>query len=158
MLFRQSNPTLNPEQAFTTVSRTSGCPLGMRNSTAGRHEIHCPGRNLERIPLTVAMHNSSVKQIGNRRETDVGVGPHVEAMSRKELGWSHLIEEDEGSNHLALVAGQSTTDFEAIAQIAYARHDDKLKRVARSPIPEYWINGGQPTHHELQFFLPLNHR
>ena len=88
------------------------------------------------------MHNSSVKQIGNRRETDVGVGPHIEAMSRKELGWSHLIEEDEGSNHLALVAGQSATDFEAIAQIAYARHDDKLKRVARSPVPEYWINGG----------------
>jgi hypothetical protein len=98
------------------------------------------------------MHNSSVKQIGNRREADVGVGPHVEAMSRKELGWSHLIKEDEGSNHLALVAGQSATDFEAIAQIAYARHDHKLKRVARSPVPEYWINGGQPTHHSSSSF------
>src|SRR5262245_22659404 len=127
MLFRQSNPTLNPEQAFTAEPRTCRRPLRMRNATPGRHEIHCPRRNLNRIALTVAMHNSSVKQIGNRGETDVRVRPHIKTMARKKLGWPHLIEENKGTDHLPLVTRQGATDFEAVAQIAHARnHNERI--------------------------------
>jgi hypothetical protein len=61
------------------------------------------------------MHNSSIEEIGDRRKPDVRVGAYVEPMSRKKLRRPHLIEEDEGANHLAPVARQGATDFKAIA-------------------------------------------
>src|SRR5262245_60786190 len=56
----------------------------------------------------------------------MGMGPDIEPMSGKKLGWSHLIKEDEGTNHLPLVAGQSAADFKAVAQIADSRNDDEF--------------------------------
>jgi hypothetical protein len=52
------------------------------------------------------MHDSAVKQVGNRGETDVWVGSHIQALARKKLGRPHLIEENKGTDHLPLVARQ----------------------------------------------------
>jgi hypothetical protein len=72
-------------------------------------------------------------------------------MSRKKLGWSHLIKEDEGTNHLPLVAGQSAPDFKSVAQIADSRNYDQFQRITRSLIAKYWIGGRQPAQRSLNF-------
>ncbi len=130
MLFRQGNPTLNPEQAFTTASRTRWRALGMCDATPGGHEIYRAGRDLERIALAVAMHNAPIKQVGDRGKPDVRVGAHIEPVSIKKLRRPHLIEKNERTNHLALVARQGATDFKAIAQIADSRNDNEFQRIA----------------------------
>jgi hypothetical protein len=85
----------------------------------------------------------------------MGMWPDIEPMSRKKLGWSHLIKEDEGTNHLPLVAGQSATDFKAVAQIADSRNHDQFQRITRSLIAKDRIGRGQPTHYELAFLSLL---
>jgi hypothetical protein len=50
-------------------------------------------------------------------------------MSRKKLGRPHLIEENKGTDHLPLVAGQGATDLKAIAQIAHSRNHDECQRI-----------------------------
>ena len=61
VLLREGNPTLNPGQSTTAAARVRRRALGMRNATSGNHEIHRAGRNLDRIPLAIAMHYSPVK-------------------------------------------------------------------------------------------------
>ena len=111
-----SDPKRTLDTGTSTKSLATAAEVTLkRNPTSCGHEIHRAGRNLERIPLAIAMHNSSIKEIGDRRKPDVRVGPHIEPMSRKKLRRPHLIEEDEGANHLALVAPQGAADFKAIA-------------------------------------------
>jgi hypothetical protein len=147
MFFRQRNPTLNPEQAFAAASRVGGRALGMSDATPGGHEIHRARRNLKRVSFAVAMYNSPVKQVGDRGEPDMGMGPDVQAMSSKELRRPHLIEKDEWPNHLTLIARQSAAHFKAVAQIADSRNNDEFQRITRSLIAEDWIGRGQPTHY-----------
>ncbi len=54
----------------------------------------------------------------------------VHALAGYELDRAEMVEEDEGADHLALAVRQRTADFKSIAEIAGARHDDKLQRVA----------------------------
>src|SRR4029450_4051367 len=151
MFLRQRNPTLDPEQSVTAAPRVRRRALGMCDAAPRGHEIHRTGRDLERVSFAVAMHDAPVKQIGNRRKTDMGMGPHVQAMSRTKLRRPHLIEKDEWTNHLPLVTGQSAAHLKAVAQIADSRNDDEFQRITGSLIAEYWISGGQPTHFELRF-------
>ena len=64
----------------------------------------------------------------------------------EELHRSEMIEEDEGADHLALAMRQRAAHLEAVAEVARARHDDKLERVAGEGIAEHGIVGGQPAH------------
>ena len=43
------------------------------------------------------MNDRAGKQIGDRGQADVRMGPHVHALARSQLGRSHLIEKDERS-------------------------------------------------------------
>src|SRR5215470_3728722 len=74
-------------------------------------------------------------------------------MSCDKLSRPHLIEEYEGANHLALVARQSTTDFEAFAQIAHAWNHDEFERVTRSFVAEDGIGTGHPAHYKPDVLL-----
>jgi hypothetical protein len=85
----------------------------------------------------------------------MGMWPDIKTMSRKKLGWSHLIKEDEGTNHLPLVAGQSAPDFKSVAQIADSRNYDQFQRITRSLIAKDRIGRRQPTHYELPFLSLL---
>src|SRR4026209_2966629 len=151
ILIRQGNPTLEPKQAVAAIARVRRRALGMCDATPRGHEIHRAWRDLEHVSFTVAMHDASVEQIGNRRKANMGMGPDVQAMSRKKLRWPHLIEKDEWTNHLPLVTGQSAAHLEAVAQMSDSRNDDDFQRITGLFIAEYGISGGQPTHFELRF-------
>jgi hypothetical protein len=78
----------------------------MRYTASGRHPIHIPGTNLAHRAQTIAMFERTREQICHRGERDMRMGPHVDAMIRFELDWAHVIEEDEGTHHLASLERQ----------------------------------------------------
>src|SRR5205809_7284508 len=118
----------------------------MGNAAPGGHQVHRAGGYLERIALAVAMHDAAIEQVGDGGKSDVRVRAHVEPLPSDELNRSHLIEEDEGTDHLALAMRQRAAHREAVAEIAYARNNDELERVTRSFLAEHWIGRGQPAH------------
>src|SRR5262249_41365778 len=76
----------------------------------------------------VAVEHLSLEQIGDGRESDVGMGPHVEPGASAEHGRSELVEEDEGPDHAPRGDWQDTMDLEAVSQILASRLDDHLDR------------------------------
>ncbi len=56
----------------------------------------------------------------------MGMRAHVHALAGHELHRAEMIEEDEGANHLPLAVGQRAANFKSVAEVAGARHDDKL--------------------------------
>ena len=54
---------------------------------------------------------------------------HIDALADQELGRPHLVEEDEGPDHLLLRRRQRAAHLEA-AEITRARYDDMLDGVA----------------------------
>jgi hypothetical protein len=43
------------------------------------------------------------------------MGAHIQAVPRKKLSWSHLVEKDEGPNHLSLSSGTKAVNLAAAA-------------------------------------------
>ena len=91
------------------------------------------------------MHDLAVEQVGDGRQADMGMGPHVHAGSEQELGRPHLVEEDEGADHLPLRRGQRPAHLEA-AEVAGAGHDHGLDGVAGELVAGLRIVGGVPAH------------
>ena len=52
------------------------------------------------------MHDLALEQIGHRRQRDVRMRPHVDAVPRREVGRPHVIEEDERPDHAPLDGGR----------------------------------------------------
>src|SRR4051794_3105380 len=78
------------------------------------------------------VHDLAVEQVRDRRQADVRMRPHVHARSEQELGRPHLVEEDEGPDHLSLVGGQRAPHLEA-AEVAGARDDKTPPGMTSSP-------------------------
>ena len=80
----------------------------------------------------------------------MGMRPHIHPLPGDELHGPEMIEEDEGPDHLALAMRQRAAHLEAAAQIAHARHDDEIERVAGFGIAQDGIVRRQPAHDTLQ--------
>src|SRR4051794_22490695 len=118
----------------------------MRDAAARGHQVHGAGLDFLDVALAVAMHDRTVEQPGDGGEPDVRMRPHVHALAGDELHRPEMIEEDERTNHLPLAMRQRAAHLEPVAEVAGARHDDKLQRVAGSGIAEHGIVGGKPAH------------
>src|ERR1700681_3765951 len=81
----------------------------------------------------------------------------VHALAGHELHRSEMIEEDEGPDHLALAVRQRAAHLEAVAEVAGARHDDQLQRVAGVRIAEHGVVGGKPAHEEISVIFAGDH-
>ncbi len=91
------------------------------------------------------MKHFALKEIGDRSEPNVGMGPHVDAVADEEFGRAHLVEEDEGADHLFLRRGQCAAHLEA-TEITGARHDHVLNRVAGELIAGNRVLAWLPAH------------
>jgi hypothetical protein len=132
-----------PPPVVRTLGRRA---LGMGDAASGGHQVHGAGRDLERVAFAVAMHDAAVEQIGDGRQPDVRMRAHVHAPPRHELHRPHLIEEDEGTDHLALAVRQRAAHGKAVAEIAHARNDNQFERVARALVAEHRVLVGHPAH------------
>ncbi len=112
----------------------------------GGHQVHRAGLDLLDVALAVAVHDAAVEQIGDGGEPDMRMRPHVHALAGHELHRAEMVEEDEGADHLPLAMRQRAPHLEAVAEVAGARHDDELERVAGQGIAEHGIVGGVPAH------------
>jgi hypothetical protein len=75
------------------------------------------------------MHDLAVEEIGDRRETDVRMRPHGNALAGREDRGPHVIEEHEWADHAPLRRWQHAAHVE-LAQAADARLDRELDRAA----------------------------
>jgi hypothetical protein len=57
-----------------------------------------------------------------------------------------MVEEDERPDHLPLAMRQRAAHRKAVAEIAGARHDDQIERVAGLGIAKFGIGRGLPAH------------
>jgi hypothetical protein len=101
---------------------------------------------VERIPLAVAVHDSAVEKIGNCCKPDMGMRANVHALAGDELHRSHLIEEDERADHLTSGVRQRTVHGKTAAQIAHARNDNQVERIAGPFVAEYRVLCRHPAH------------
>ena len=79
----------------------------MHDAAPGRHQVH--GSRLDQLAVAqaVAMHDLAFEQVGDRREADVRMRPHVDAAARRKHGRAHVIEKHERPDHAALGRGQA---------------------------------------------------
>ena len=96
------------------------------------------------------MPDFAFEQVGDRGEADVGVGPHVDAVAELELGRAHLVEEDEGPDHLLGCRGQRAPHLEG-ADVAGARHDHVLDGIAGAFVSGNGVLAGLPAHAACPF-------
>ncbi|MGY4305065.1 hypothetical protein ACVIJ6_002308 [Bradyrhizobium sp. USDA 4369] len=83
-------------------------------------------------------------------EPNMRMRPHVHALAGDELNRAEMIEEDERTDHLSPPMRQCAAHGEAVAEIAGARHDDVLQRIAGGGIAEFGIDRWLPAHGTLQ--------
>ena len=152
---RQGDPALQAQHLLAARALHIRRPLGMGDAAPGRHQVHRAGLDFLDIALAVAVHDAAVEQIGDGGEPDMRMRANVHALAGHELHRPEMIEEDEGPDHLALAVRQRAAHLESVAEVAGARHDDQLERVAGQGIAEHGIVGGQPAHGNSVIFAAI---
>lgn len=66
------------------------------------------------------------------------MGAHIDAAAGQEFGRSHLIEEDEGADHLPFGDGQGAADLDP-AQVAAARHDEGFDGIQAAGVRAFGV-------------------
>ena len=141
----QRHPGLDAEQALTRAAALGARALGMDDAAPGAHPVHRAGLDRLLGPQAVAVQDLALEQVGQRREVDVRVGAHVDALVGQELRRPHLVEEDERADHLPLGGGQRAPDGH-FAEVDRARHDQRLDRVRGPAVAEHGVGTGAPAH------------
>jgi hypothetical protein len=136
LAFRKRDPALDAEHLLARGAHTPGVRSECAMPLPGGHQVHRAGRDLLLLPSLSRCMMRAVEQIGDGGEPDMRMRPHVHALPGDELHRPHLIEEDEGADHLPLAVGQRAAHGEAVAEIAHARHDDEIERVAGALVAE----------------------
>ena len=85
------------------------------------------------------MGDASFEQISDGREPDMRMRAHIHAAAGNELHRPHLVEEDEGPDHLAPAMRQGPAHGKAVAEIAHARNHDQLERIAGMLIAQHRV-------------------
>ena len=73
-------------------------------------QIHGPGRDVHVIAFAVAVRDAAVEKVGDGGKPDMRVGTNVHTSPGNKLHRSHLIEKDEGPDHLPFTVGQRAAD------------------------------------------------
>jgi hypothetical protein len=95
------------------------------------------------------VHDFAVEQISDGRKVDVRMRAYVHAFAQDEISGSHLVEEDEGSHHLALGAGECTAHLET-TEVASTRNNHGFDQISGTGVAWGGIGAWLPTH---DFFL-----
>src|SRR6516165_934520 len=136
---RQRNPALQTEHFLSRLPLQVRRALGMRDASAGGHQVHGAGRDFLDMTLAVAMHDAAVEQVGDGGKANMRMRPHVHALAGHELHGTKMIEENEGADHLLLAVRQRAAYRKSIAEVAGARYEDKFERVAGGGVAEHGI-------------------
>jgi hypothetical protein len=110
----------------------------MHDALAGGHQVDFARPDRQRRSEAVAVEDLAVEQVGDGGEADMRMRAHVDALSKLELGGSHLVEEDEGADHLLADRGQGAPHAET-AEVFRRRHNDLFDGLAGPGVAGYRV-------------------
>src|SRR5437764_8025279 len=99
----------------------------MRDTASRGHPIDLARPDRLHRAERVAMQYLAFEEIGHGGEADMRMRPHVDAGAGIEHGGSHLVEEDEGTDHPPLDRRQHPF-YREPAEITAVRNDDRFER------------------------------
>ena len=141
----QRHPGLDAEQLLPRALALGGGALGVDDAASRAHPVYRARLDgdvgAQRVPVV----DLPLEQVGQRGKVDMRVRTHVNALIGQELGRAHLVEEDEGADHLALGGGQRTA-HRHLAQIDRARDDQGLNGIDARGIAGHGVGAGGPGH------------
>src|SRR5262249_7721173 len=123
------DPALQAMQSAAAHASLGRSAFGMNDAAARRHPVDLAGTDRLCVAEAVAMHDFSVKQESQCRESDMRVRPNIDALAVAQDGRSKMVEEDERADHSTSGVREGPADREA-AEIDAARHDDLINRLA----------------------------
>ena len=119
---RQGQPGLDAIELGSCGTLLARRPFGVTDPRAGGHQIHRPRFDSLNGTETVPVIDRAVEQISHSRQINVRMRPNVDAISGAQPGGSHLVKEDEWTDHRPLLARERPVDLEA-AEIVGDRRD-----------------------------------
>ncbi len=135
-ILRQGDPGLD---AMQDIAFGPGLleALGMGDATAGGHPVDLARPDRLLGAHAVPVHDLAGKEIRDRREADMGMGPdiHVARQPLRKVDGTHMVEEDEGANHTPLGVGQYPPDLkpaQALSALLDDEFDHAFLRLARA--------------------------
>ena len=128
----QRHPELVARQAAAVAMDGLGKPLGVDDAGAGRHPVDLARPDGLDVAGTVAVNDFTLEQVGERRQADVRVRPHVLRLSGAEHHRSDLVEEDERPNHAPQRRGQGAPHLEA-TDVAHVGQNDVVEAAPGRP-------------------------
>jgi hypothetical protein len=141
----QRDPGLDPEERHRVALGLVIGALGMGDAVAGHHPVDRAGLDPGIGAEAVAVVHPAAEQVADGGQPDMRVRTHIHAARGQELGRAHLVEEDEGADHLPLRRGQRAAHLEP-AQIAGTRDDHGVDGIDRIAGRAIWVEGGVPAH------------
>ena len=102
MGLRQREPGLKAVHALTCLPFRGWGSFRVDNAVSGGHPVH--SARLYRLGEAeiVAMHDFAFEKVGDGRKADMRVRADADTAAGREVGGSHMVEEDKGSNALTL--------------------------------------------------------
>ena len=96
---RQRHPASAAVNGAAVAAQFGAGALGMDDAAPGRHPVDFARADRSDGAETVAVHDLAVEQIGDGREPDMRMRPHVEPGAGAEVRRPEIVEEDEGPDH-----------------------------------------------------------
>ena len=130
---RQRHPGLDAVRPRTAVrvAHLRRRALGVHDAASRHHPVHVARADHLLAAEAVAVHERAFEQVGDGREADVRVGPHVHALPRAEFGRTHVIEENERTHRLQPTRRQRAPHGK-VTEVARARFEHALDDARRS--------------------------
>ena len=119
-----------PKRRLACAAQRRVGALGMGDAAARGHPVDVARDDRLVRAEAVAVQDLALEQVGHGGEADVRVRPHVEPLPGQELARPHLVEEDEGPDHLPLLRGQGAADLEA-AEVVGAGQEHQFQAARR---------------------------
>ena len=122
------DPGLDAEQAVRRLAGGGARPLGVGDAAPRHHPVDSAGQDDLVRAQAIAVLELAAEEVGHCREADMGMRADVDALTRDEVSRSHLVEENERPDHLALRRGKRPANLET-ADVAWPLHDQSLDRL-----------------------------
>jgi len=131
--FRQRDPELQAVAAVGLADQVLRRPLGVDDAAASRHPVHRAGLDPLDDAGRIAVHDRALEQVGQRRQADVGVRPHVVVRAGRNVDRPEVVEEDERADGAPVRGRKQPAHHEAAAEVLGERRESLQLRHDRSP-------------------------
>lgn len=125
---RQSEPSLDPEQAVRPAARRRRNALRMGDSAARDHPVQCARTDDSIGPGAGPAMDVAAAEAGHGGETDLRMRPDIDTLARQTCGGAGLVEDPAWRDRPAIRCRHGASNLEA-AEIPCTETDERLGRV-----------------------------